>query len=168
MSILNATTVKTNTIQNTSGVNAITIDSTGRVLNPQVPYIIIDGNNGGYFTFTDQQAWVSTYTSIQNVGGGMSLNQSNGQLTVPLTGVYFITCQMYVIGSDPGRTYIRKNGGEVLLSEDSSGNDHTQTLSTLVYANAGDYFQHHLGQFNNQRVFMGATHYRASMFYIGG
>lgn len=168
MSTINAVTLKSTTIQHTNGTNALTIDSTGRVSNPQVPYIIIDGNNGGYFTFNNQQAWVSTYTSIKNVGGGMSLNQSNGQLTVPLTGVYFITCQMYVIGSDPGRTYIRKNGGEVLLSEDSSGNDHTQTLSTLFYASAGDYFQHHLGEGNPQRVFMGSAHYRASVFYIGG
>ena len=136
--------LKVDTIQNTSGTTALTINSDGRVLQPAKPawrlgmtnnhVISTSGGSGTTINFTSSSA--SRFDFIQ---GGCTV--SSGEVTVPVAGVYQVnmtlringvgsgyiigritrngdvdtTKEMYVINGSPDGTYDNLTGSDCFL-----------------------------------------------------
>ncbi len=85
MSILNVDTVKVNTITSSTGSTAITIDSSGRILTPNIPIFYVYQSaglaSGTLGAFTTQ-----FNTALVNIGN--HYNTTTGRFTAPVTGTY--------------------------------------------------------------------------------
>ena len=125
MSILNATTIKTNTIQNTSGINGMTIDSSGRVLKPNHPAFYVQRGYGNLNTFVSANTTgIATWNQIR-LNQGNHFTSSNGRFTAPISGLYLFTFHasanlqstdntdylFYKNGSPNSETTVNKSGG---------------------------------------------------------
>ena len=96
-----ASTLKVNTIQPTGGTTGMTIDSTGRILQPAKPHFYVRGNAG----WKDHGSTVTTYFKTSNApvevvsNVGNHFDASTGQFTVPITGTYQFNIVIYGIYS---------------------------------------------------------------------
>ena len=85
-----ASILKVNTIQDATNSNtAMTIDTTGRVLQPVKPHILCDMAGSGYIDVANQG--VFPLSNVLQSQGGFSVNTSTHKITVPCTGIYLIT-----------------------------------------------------------------------------
>ena len=133
-----ASELRVNSIKNTNGTTAMTIDSSGRVLQPAKPAILCMGNlSNGVVVGSNTILPPANFETSTNgfAQGGISYNNTNGEITVPVDGVYFIGCQIYNnTGATNGRIIIRVNGTNVALGHINSGQNstvHTQVISNL-------------------------------------
>ena len=87
-----ASILKVNTIQDaTNSTTAMTIDSSGRVAQPQKPSITVEMTQNGY-TNVDNNGVIPFNNVLFNSGGlGSSFDTSTYKLTVPIAGVYLMT-----------------------------------------------------------------------------
>jgi len=90
-------------IKHTNGTTAQTIDSTGRVTNPNCPawsvYFYNDGTgssdgSGGDGVGAGSGSAVTILWNRKSVDTGNSYNTSTGQYTVPVSGVYFVSLKL--------------------------------------------------------------------------
>ena len=89
--------LKVDEIQNTSGTSALTIQSSGAVKKPNLPYLFADLHNGssaGYDAHANQTP--VQFRRVISSQGGITLNTSTHTFTVPLTGIYQINFQVLV------------------------------------------------------------------------
>jgi hypothetical protein len=84
-----------NTIQNTSSVNAITIDTSGRVLYPQNPAFC--ARNCSNITGTGSVRVILFTTIDLNVGS--NYNSGTGRFTAPVAGIYYFTYHLFGDGA---------------------------------------------------------------------
>ena len=87
MSTLNATTVKTNTIQNTSGVSALSIDANGRVSKPNIP-VFYAYRLGAADASENNKIFTTEFNSTMINNGGY-YSGTTGRFTAPYAGTYF-------------------------------------------------------------------------------
>ena len=95
-----ASTLKVQNIQHTGGTAAIAVDSSGRITNPNVPYIFADLHNGssaGYDSHSNQTP--VEFRNVISSRGGFSLNTGTHTFTVPVTGIYQINFSLLISGS---------------------------------------------------------------------
>lgn len=83
--------LKVNTIQNTSSVNAITIDTSGRVLYPQNPAFCARGCSNT--TGNGPGRRIIFPTVDFNIGLGY--NNGLGIFTAPVSGIYYFTYHLF-------------------------------------------------------------------------
>ena len=90
MSDLKVNEIKTDSIKNQAGTSAMTIDSSGRMSQPNIPFLICNcsGYSGNVTPsgFTGLIPWQSVISSR-----GISLDTSTNLWTVPITGLYLIS-----------------------------------------------------------------------------
>ena len=85
-----------NTIGHTGDTTAMTIDSTGRILQPAKPAFRAKSSSTTTFGTNTDIVFDDVTTSgcgLHNVGG--HYNTSNGIFTVPIDGLYFFQFQVY-------------------------------------------------------------------------
>ena len=84
--------LKVDNIQNSSGTSAMTIDSSGRVFSPQIPYFYLRGYQGLASTAHSGTDKAVYFDSIEESrGGGVTNSSTDGaKYTVPVAGVYCI------------------------------------------------------------------------------
>ena len=81
-------------IKHTNGTTAQAVDSTGRVTNPNVPFIFADCDNGssaGFDTLANGSS--VNFRNVISSRGGMTLDSF--YITIPVTGIYQVNCQIY-------------------------------------------------------------------------
>ena len=167
-----ASVIKVNNIQNTQSVDAITIDTAGKVFLPNTPrfHARLSANQSiAHATSTILQLNTVDY----NVGG--YYNTSTYRFTPP-AGVYCITLMITINSSTPdfviGR--IHKNGSNGILdhrgTESAAGNAYVTCNGTVhTYLNGTDYLefvtQHNVGSATDASSTVGQTY--ACGFLIG-
>ena len=82
-------------IKHTNGTTAQAVDSSGRVTNPNIPFIFGDCNNGSSAAYdTVSNGSKVPFRNTISSRGGMTLNSSSYYITIPVTGVYQVNCQL--------------------------------------------------------------------------
>jgi hypothetical protein len=105
MSTLNVTTVKATEIEHTNGTVAATIDSSGRLLYPQLP---------SFHAFNGVATGGAAETTVQfttaGVNNGSHYNTGTYRFTAPVAGNYFFAFGGMAGGATANRFGIYKNG----------------------------------------------------------
>ena len=171
-----ASEIGVQTIQHTNGTDAMTIDSSGRVLTPARPALFAQGNSEANVTYANN-ADVAFATSGINKGefeqGGMTL-VSNTRFTAPVTGLYWFQAQVYKNENSTGRRFqIALNGsfnpsttGAGLVHE-NTGAPRTMSIGLVLSLTANDYVTLKNGTGSDVVLYNGANHTFASMYLIG-
>tara|TARA_Y100001973_G_C4990816_1_gene228829 strand:+ start:70 stop:570 length:501 start_codon:yes stop_codon:yes gene_type:complete len=82
-------TIKVNEVQHTGGTTSLTIDSSGRILQPTKPAFMARGNNNAYVQTTP-----IPFPSVDfNIGS--HYNNSTYKFTCPVDGVYMFGANVY-------------------------------------------------------------------------
>ena len=91
-----ASTLKVNTIAHSGGTNAMTIDSSGRLLTPARPSFRAHlSANGAWTDITHSGNYAVVFDAEKyDVGGNYST--STGRFTVPITGTYYFAARCYL------------------------------------------------------------------------
>ena len=129
--------IKVDAIQNQSGTNAMTIDSSGIVTQPVIPCFHLTAPSGTIAT-NNKPTWGTITLNEQNLW-----STSNQRLEAPVAGLYHLTCSMGIYAS--GNTSARdvqhafyKNGSVYgagisnQLANVINGNDHTTATNVAI------------------------------------
>lgn len=143
--------------------------TTPAVTTPYQPAFQVQGNNGTNVTYGGNQPithFDATSQSYSFIQGGMSHNASNGRITVPVAGKYFISVTIYDNDSSTGahRTSIEINSVMIAHThlEMLNGQSNVTIIANLA---ANDYigFQ----SVYNRAYYMGPNHFYASGYLLG-
>jgi len=146
-------------IKHTNGTTAQTVDSSGRVLKPVIPF---------------GQASSNAKTSSSNVvnlnshvlsGGGLTVDQSNNRMIVPVTGLYQIGFTELADVAAYTEIVMRKNGSNISGGRGQTSNSHQYGEfghNMLISLNADDYIDwycvagttHNNTEYNNHYVYL--------------
>ena len=154
-------TLKVQNIAHTGGTTALTIDSTGRVLKPVIPY--------GQASCNVAIASVNKVQLTSNIitGGGLTVDQTNERMIVPVSGLYRLGFTHLVDGGITANTTvnIRRNGTVIQGSHgQTTANSEYGHLSTNIIQvlSANDYIEwfciagqtHNNANYNNMYVYL--------------
>jgi hypothetical protein len=141
--------LKVDNIQNSSGTDALSIDSNGVVTKSVVPAWRLGVTETSYTATGKQDLPIDTSTSSDInsdnstfMTGGVTA--SGAEITVPVTGFYQVNyvCRLDLVGSGNMACQIAVNGttsGELsAIVDDPSGSNETLTLAQVVYLQADD------------------------------
>jgi hypothetical protein len=129
--------LKVDEIQSKNGTSALTIDSSGRILQPAKPAFKMELNvEGSAANYSSATVFLPDTIRI-NVGGGAAITGSQGQYTVPITGIYMLMYQINLVGVT-GASYVDAH----LLINGSVINGHEDTSARyLEDPQGGNYIQ---------------------------
>ena len=177
-------TLKVGTIQDHANSNtAITIDSSGRVNQPALPAVFWQGGNEGniaiangenFFATNDGQAAAYTDgTYLSYIQGGMTYTSTTGRFTVPIDGIYNISCTIYA--NEDGATF--RIGGNIngttrflahnALHNSSPSSRGTHTASATIKLNANDYITFTNGSGGTRTFYQGIGHTYGHIYLVG-
>ena len=83
--------LKVDAIQNTAGTSALTIDSSGRLSQPQKLSVTVDISTSGYVTTANDAVIPFNNVQFSQGGGNTAFNTSTSIFTCPLSGIYLCT-----------------------------------------------------------------------------
>ena len=123
--------LKVDTIQNTGGTSALTIDSSGRVLTPAKPsFHAYKSTSGAWQTLGGTgQAVIPLNNTKHNVGG--HYDTSNYRFIAPVAGVYLFAAQIYHDANSYFQVRIRLNGSPIVFAQNRDQG--ITTHATVVY-----------------------------------
>ena len=124
MSTLITDNVNTGTIKDSTGnTTAITIDSSGRVAQPQKPYLFAQVHGGSNPAITPTAFTGKIPYNAVLASSGISLDTSTSLFTVPVTGLYQINASVRI---QANRTFVYwavvdDNSGSPIVPPDTDG-----------------------------------------------
>ena len=178
-----ASVLKVNELQHTGGTSALTVDSSGRVNHPALPAMHWQGGNEGnvsvangenFFATNDGQATAYTDgTYLSFIQGGMTYTATTGRFTVPIDGVYHISCTIYV--NEDGQTARMNgqvNGTTRFLAHNSLNNSSpssrgSHTVTATVKLTGGDYITFENGSGHTIALYQGIGHTYGNIHLVG-
>lgn len=153
--------LKVDAIQNTAGTSALTIDSSGAILKPVLPY--------GQASCNVVTAATNKLQLTTNVisGGGLTVDQTNERMVAPITGLYAIGFT-HLVNNDASSTTVemRKNGvamgGGTAQTEANSQYGGPLNCHIIQELTANDYIEwfviagttHNNTNYNNHYVYL--------------
>ena len=138
MSTINASTIRATTIQHTNGTTALTIDTSGRMLMPNIPAFSA-WNVGGASALTGS---IILNTVILNTGGHYSTG--TGRFTAPVAGRYLFSFTGFIENdSSFGDVRLLINGGSFVrtYTNEATGVYRPFAITVITQLAAGDYVQ---------------------------
>ena len=131
-----ASVIKVNNIQNTQSVDAITIDTAGRVLTPALPVFFAERNS----TFNSSSSFQEIVYNIAHVNQGDCYNTSTGRFTAPITGIYeFAYGHIATAADNVHRMHLKKNGSYITIDGVTKKYELRHQISDDDYQNNGQY-----------------------------
>ena len=126
MSTIVATNIQSDTIKNSGGTTAMTVNSNGTMTPSQM--VIASFRIADHVTFSAQELITNwTTLSAPHTTLGASMTHSSGIFTFPHTGKFLIQAQFQCQASGGNRTYA---GGQIKYSSDS-GNSYSKLTRSL-------------------------------------
>jgi len=128
--------IKVDTLQNTTGDTALTIDNGGRVLQPTKPAFKVY-RTGGWQAIGNSGVWYTLPFNLEDHDIGGHYDTSTYTFTCPSTGVYLFGAQYLHDANNSAQLRLLANGTtEIGIVEHSIQGDVTQ-VSTTHYMTAG-------------------------------
>ena len=131
--------LKVDTIQNSTGTDALSIDSNGVISSSQQPY--------GYW-YHDASETPTTDNPLVNwtVVNAQGITESGGTWTIPYTGAYLITISLITLDTPyTGGVYVAVNNASVkyriIYTNDSAALHNMNSGQIILNLNANDTFQ---------------------------
>ena len=114
------------------------MDTSGRLNIPNQPSIQLDGNSGTT-TFSAGQ-YVTQMSSVHNYGG-MVWDSATGRVTVPVSGRYLISSEVYHYSTGGRRHVIAHNGNQIALAHSANNAvaDESRAITIVRNLSAGDW-----------------------------
>ena len=137
--------LKVDTIQNTGGTTGLTIDSSGRVLNPNT--VAWSAYKDATQTASAANERVTWATTTLNKGNGFSFSGATANAFVaPVAGLYSTSCQWLTTNTtSQNDIHLTKNGTIINRSrnsKDTGGAQHqTTTITVTVELAVNDYLE---------------------------
>ena len=126
-----ASTLKVNEIQHTNGTSALTIDNSGRVLQPTKPSFKAYNNAGAWQSFGSSGVYHDMTFSTEDHDIGGNYDTSTYTFTCPVDGVYMFGGQYLHDANASAQIRILVNGtAQIAFTENSVQGDMTQTVTT--------------------------------------
>ena len=153
--------LKVDTIQNTVGTTGLTIDNSGAILRPVLPYG--QASKGGIAQSPTNKIIIGTNVIS---GGGLTVDTTNHRMIVPIAGLYAIGfTQLTDSTSTNTEVHMRKNGNQISgsSSQTHAGNSYaTLSQHMVIELSANDYIEwwvaagavHNNSQYNNHYVYL--------------
>ena len=153
--------LKVDTIQNTVGTTGLTIDNSGAILRPVLPYG--QASKGGIAQLPTNKIIIGTNVIS---GGGLTVDTTNHRMIVPIAGLYAIGfTQLTDSTSTNTEVHMRKNGNQISgsSSQTHAGNSYaTLSQHMVIELSANDYIEwwvaagavHNNSQYNNHYVYL--------------
>ena len=146
-------------IKHTNGTTAQTIDSSGRVLKPVIPFGQASSNAK---TSSSNVVNLNTYVIS---GGGLTVDQTNNRMIVPVAGLYQIGFTELTDIANYVEIVMRKNGSNISGGRTQTGTSHQYgglAHNMLISLNADDYIDwycvagttHNIVEYNNHYVYL--------------
>jgi hypothetical protein len=155
--------IKVDTLQNTTGDTALTIDNGGRVLQPTKPAFRVY-KTGGWQAIGNSGVWYTLPFNLEDHDIGGHYDTSTYTFTCPSTGVYFFGAQYQHDANDSARIRLYANGTTSIgMAENSTQGDMTQVYATH-YMTAGHTVVAQ-GQFGNVNADDWYASMQASFFF---
>jgi hypothetical protein len=153
--------LKVDTIQNTGGTTGLTIDSSGAILKPVIPY-------GQASKSGSAQSPTNKITLDGNVisGGGLTVDTTNDRMIVPIAGLYAIGFTQLTDSTNTNtEVHMRKNCNQIsgTSSQTHAGNSYaTLSMHFIIELAANDYIEwwvaagavHNNINYNNHYVYL--------------
>ena len=131
-----ASEIGVQTIQHTNGTDAMTIDSSGRVLLPQLP--VASFSDTRTLNISNAVLTSSNFYNHEWVNQGNHLNTSTGNFTCPVDGVYRIFVR-FTSTNNTSNVRLQKNDSTINEAySDAVGGNYTVSSEAVVDCNAGD------------------------------
>ena len=128
--------IKVDTLQNTAGDTALTIDNGGRILQPTKPAFRVY-KTGGWQAIGNSGIWHTLPFNIEDHDIGGHYNTSTYTFTCPSTGVYFFGAQYQHDANNSARVRLFANGTTSIgMADNSVQGDMSQVYATH-YMTAG-------------------------------
>ena len=110
MSTLISTNINVATLKSSGGTTAMTIDSSGRVLQPAIPRFSARMQGSGMSS--NSQSWTTMVFDNTLVNNGSCYNTSTGEFTAPIAGDYWFSTHVAQASSSPTYGMLKwlKNG----------------------------------------------------------
>ena len=130
----------------TNGNTALTVDTSGRILQPAKPVFYAIGNNTGFVSAAGSTQiltdWDTTGVEYINQGG---MSYSSGRVTVPVAGIYRITAKVMsklILGEyivlRPTRNGTILNNSQAYVAGGTQEHQDTLTSNILAQCLAND------------------------------
>jgi len=133
-----STDLKVDTIKNTSGTTAATIDSSGRVVQSNVPAFRAY-SDAGWSSLGANNTWVTLALNQTLFDNGSHYDTTNYKYVVPVTGIYNITGCAYQDQTGKGRLALYVGSTEKIFTNvDYDGSGTTMHIAGLEKLTAGD------------------------------
>jgi len=89
-------TLRVDEIKDSTGASTgLSIDSIGRITNPNIPFIFGDCSTGASAAYdTVANGSKVPFRNTISSRGGMTLDSSSYYITIPVTGIYQVNCQL--------------------------------------------------------------------------
>jgi len=160
--------LKVDNIQNSSGTDAISIDSNGVVTQPaKVAFHVHPSANVDYTGVNDDDELLIMNTAVTNIGN--HYNTTTGKFTAPVAGMYFFSANvrfdnfsnseyarvMITVATDGSPWNNYSDTFSTIVGNQQSTNYHSLTVSGCLYLNANDVVMLRGGHRNDTSYSMG-------------
>jgi len=156
--------LKVDTIQNTGGTTGLTIDSSGAILKPVLPYGQFSGPSS---TVTGPN--IITFAGNIITGGGMTADTSNHRMIVPIAGLYVVGFHQLLDNyNDYTSILLRKNGSNIAGSTAQAPVNHAYGAfghHRIIELAASDYIEWYC---TSGVIYAGSTNYSNHYIYLLG
>ena len=161
-----------NIYSKTGTAQALTIDSSGRILTPNRPMILAQGSNDGDVVYANN-APISNWETNAHGGFAQGITiASNTRFTVPVDGKYWFSAAVYFNDANTScRLQIAQNGsynnpnGQLCQSGDAAGRN--LQINTILDLSANDYIEIRNASGGNRTIYNGNNHTYVSMYLLG-
>jgi hypothetical protein len=138
--------LKVDSIAQSNGTTAATIDTAGRIIQPTKPSFFATNNDNAWKSFGNTNFNTMPFnTTTHNVGN--HYDTSNYKFTAPITGSYYFYMQFLhdaTTTSSYGEARLRKDSGgtqTVLAFKHNSFQGDTVAVATVAYLQANDFVE---------------------------
>ena len=149
MSTLITTTAQIGTIKDAGGnATAMTIDSSGRILQPNLPIFFAERTS----SYSSSTSYSEVVYDVAHINRGSAYNTSNGRYTVPVTGVYQVSwndigdvadtvyrSRLYVNGASTSIGGVTKAFERRMTKDSRSQHPPSATQTVYIELTAGQY-----------------------------